>query len=410
MNELNPHNDHLTADDLQKYRTGALSVAERHRVERLLLENPLYADALDGLEMGDQQNIELNRIQGELRTRFQARVQNKKSRRLPIWLPALAASVVLALSIGLYLRLQQTTPRQPVQPPLAPNVALNETAPAVESSPMQQPVPRSPQITTRKPSPTTQKTVEARDSLSLPEKDWLANAPEPSTLNPLEPSLPITLAPESNQKQVLTAIEAAPSRAVDGQIVDENNQPLPGVSVIASQSRQQTTTDTAGRFHLARLSPNDSLQLFSVGHRTASVHLEEVYRTEVIHLKSDSTTLSEVVAVEYGKRPRRTAPAFGAKARFLPLSVVKPPANFKTYLDQNRRIPAEAKEKGITGTVRVRFRVDSDGSASQFSIVKSLGFGCDEEAIRLIQKGPRWQPAIRNGKPYAQFIEQEIVF
>ena len=47
-------NDQLTFDELRAYQSGQLKGPARHRVERLLLEDPFYADALAGLEAMQQ--------------------------------------------------------------------------------------------------------------------------------------------------------------------------------------------------------------------------------------------------------------------------------------------------------------------------------------------------------------------
>jgi TonB family protein len=70
---------------------------------------------------------------------------------------------------------------------------------------------------------------------------------------------------------------------------------------------------------------------------------------------------------------------------------------FNIYLKENLRKPTKAIENRISGRVTVEFKVDTTGEVSDFKILKSLGFGCDEEAIRLIKEGQKWFPALRYG-------------
>lgn len=63
--------------------------------------------------------------------------------------------------------------------------------------------------------------------------------------------------------------------------------------------------------------------------------------------------------------------------------------------------PADAKYKRTEGTVVVKFVVGSDGEIRDISIDKSLGDGCDEEAVRVIKEMPVWNPGILNKKHVA---------
>lgn len=68
------------------------------------------------------------------------------------------------------------------------------------------------------------------------------------------------------------------------------------------------------------------------------------------------------------------------------------------FISTNLRYPAEALEKKIEGNVFITFVVKKDGSIKDISISKSLGYGCDEEAIRLIKSMPKWRPGRQSGK------------
>jgi TonB family protein len=60
--------------------------------------------------------------------------------------------------------------------------------------------------------------------------------------------------------------------------------------------------------------------------------------------------------------------------------------------------------------VRVEFTVKADGQLSDFKIKKGLGYGCDEEAIRLIKEGPAWKPAVYQGKKVERKITVYVPF
>lgn len=61
---------------------------------------------------------------------------------------------------------------------------------------------------------------------------------------------------------------------------------------------------------------------------------------------------------------------------------------FNEYLRQNARLPTEARDHNVSGTVRLRFTINANGDSQNFVVLHSLGYGCDEEAKRLIQNWP----------------------
>lgn len=83
--------------------------------------------------------------------------------------------------------------------------------------------------------------------------------------------------------------------------------------------------------------------------------------------------------------------------------------NIGTYIARNLKFPAEAKEREIQGTVRLSFVVETDGSVSNIVIVNSVGGGCDNEAIRLLQE-THWIPAEKDGKYVRSRNYQDITF
>ncbi|HLW21255.1 MAG TPA: energy transducer TonB [Cyclobacteriaceae bacterium] len=68
------------------------------------------------------------------------------------------------------------------------------------------------------------------------------------------------------------------------------------------------------------------------------------------------------------------------------------------YLGENLRYPSAAKTKGIEGTVYVAFTVKDDGSVSDVEILRGIGGGCDEEALKVIKNSPRWEPGTQRDK------------
>lgn len=69
------------------------------------------------------------------------------------------------------------------------------------------------------------------------------------------------------------------------------------------------------------------------------------------------------------------------------------------FMAENIKYPQEAKTKGVTGVVFVAFIIEKDGSVSNVSVLRGVGAGCNEEAMRVVGKMPKWKPGENKGKP-----------
>lgn len=68
------------------------------------------------------------------------------------------------------------------------------------------------------------------------------------------------------------------------------------------------------------------------------------------------------------------------------------------YLAANINYPAQAKEMEIEGTVIAVFVINTDGSITDVELLRGIGGGCDEEALRVIQNAPNWEPGKQRGR------------
>lgn len=69
------------------------------------------------------------------------------------------------------------------------------------------------------------------------------------------------------------------------------------------------------------------------------------------------------------------------------------------FFAENIKYPQEAKDKNITGKVYVTFVVEADGSISNPRLLRDIGGGCGQEAIRVVKLMPRWKPGKNKGQP-----------
>ncbi len=68
------------------------------------------------------------------------------------------------------------------------------------------------------------------------------------------------------------------------------------------------------------------------------------------------------------------------------------------FLNNNLNYPAAARENNIQGRVILSFVIEKDGTLSQIKVVQGIGGGCDDEAIRVLKKAPKWTPGRQNGQ------------
>ncbi|WP_343705307.1 M56 family metallopeptidase [Flavobacterium sp.] len=71
---------------------------------------------------------------------------------------------------------------------------------------------------------------------------------------------------------------------------------------------------------------------------------------------------------------------------------------FYMFVGQNFKMPTEFAKQKMEGKIFMEFMVEKDGSLSEFKIVKDLGYGVGDEAVRVLKLSPKWIPATENGQ------------
>ena len=86
------------------------------------------------------------------------------------------------------------------------------------------------------------------------------------------------------------------------------------------------------------------------------------------------------------------------------------PAKLLEYVQKNLKYPLMARESDIQGRVFVGFVVEKDGSISNVRVLRGIGGGCDEEAVRVVQSLPKFKPGKQRGNPVRVQYTLPIVF
>ncbi|RDB03715.1 energy transducer TonB [Runella aurantiaca] len=82
----------------------------------------------------------------------------------------------------------------------------------------------------------------------------------------------------------------------------------------------------------------------------------------------------------------------------------------RTFLMKNLHYPSPAQRSNIQGRVYLTFTVEPDGSLSNINVIRGIGFGCDEEAIRVMKLMPKWKPGKQSGRAVRVKFTMPIVF
>jgi TonB family protein len=80
------------------------------------------------------------------------------------------------------------------------------------------------------------------------------------------------------------------------------------------------------------------------------------------------------------------------------------------FISDHTKYPPLAQNSGIQGTVYVQFLIDKTGQTSQAKVLRGIGGGCDEEAVRVVKEMPKWIPGKQNGQPVNSVYQIPVKF
>ncbi|WP_268121662.1 energy transducer TonB [Roseivirga pacifica] len=80
------------------------------------------------------------------------------------------------------------------------------------------------------------------------------------------------------------------------------------------------------------------------------------------------------------------------------------------FLLTNLQYPEQAKTKGVEGRVFLTFVVQKDGELKDLQLIRGIGGGCDEEALRVLMESPNWEPGKQRGREVATRMQVAITF
>ncbi len=411
--------------DIERYRKGEMSPVERHALEKKALDDPFLAEALEGAEelTADQFAQDVQSLNSRI-------LAQKPVKTLPLtWTLRIAAGlVVLLLSTYVIWNLSQSVVQE--KPLALKNGTDTDSATAEEDllitendtmTATEDVVTPATRLSPSAGKPVPEKSEAEKDVIQ--EADLLTE-PVTTPVRPLE--MPVTLevqpkvgdkkeelvkpvevavsrdeADDARKKQavsrvsgVATNVTPAGTRVISGKVTSaEDGTPLPGVNVIIKGSNRGAISDASGNYQLTLTDLQPTLVFSFIGLQSTEVPVGDRHEVDV-QMNLDVAQLSEVVVVGLG------TPSTGYVTPTVNLAHPETGNRaFKQYLETNIHYPQEAILNKTEGRVTIEFIVEKDGTLNDFTILRGIGSGCDEELIRLIKEGPTWVPTTKDGVP-----------
>ncbi|PVY37931.1 carboxypeptidase-like regulatory domain-containing protein [Pontibacter virosus] len=436
--------DHPSVELLEQYHGGTLPDSLHHQLERHLLDCDQCSDVLEGLAVSDAAQTESD--VRDINRRIAAKSRRQEHKSVPLYLTdwrvaAAVAMVLLSTVVVFYYNYQQVREQQSIA--VQQEKAIQEAMDLSEKSEVAaipettaeakpdtvrpgtiaavtKPLPlRTPRSRTN-PS-VSQETVILADDVeeveveidvaelteSIPDR-VIAAQPQKLAEVTVPPSPPRnTMLPESTSVakalqgrvagvQVQRRKELGPNQ-IQGKVIDQDGTPLPGVSVVVKGTTQGAATDAQGNFVLTLPDDKATLVFRYIGYETREKGVYAGTDPITMDLALDTKSLSEVVVTrQYNSNPApiiSAKPAAGHKA-------------YRQYLAENLRYTSDMPK----GRVVIRAIVTTSGSLENLEIVRGLCEACDDEAMRLVAQGPRWQPATQDGQNIRQDVRIVVRF
>ena len=189
---------------------------------------------------------------------------------------------------------------------------------------------------------------------------------------------------------------------VSGRVSGADGKALPGAQVSIRNNPEAITTSAEGNYTLVNVPKSASLVVNFIGFKPQIV---AVKGRRIIDIRmSRAVVLNKVVLTVYeGPPTSSTALSHNDDEVSTPVEQMPEfPGGINAlghYLIRNLRYPQRAKQANVSGQVFVQFLVTETGEIRELRILKGIGFGCDEEAVRAVSQMPKWKPGEQNGKP-----------
>lgn len=174
---------------------------------------------------------------------------------------------------------------------------------------------------------------------------------------------------------------------VKGFVLDAEGEPIFGATITEMNTENGVMTDFDGQFELKLVDFQNPIIVSYIGFEEVS----HIPQQDSIHqfVLVPNAQLDAVSITGYSSRERDSV------VQYLDTDISVYPKDgyeqFYKYLDEQLLYPQSAAAKQVEGIVKLRFEINENGIPQNVEVQESVGYGCDEEAIRLLKEGPNWK-------------------
>ena len=405
--------DWLDIGVLEDYLDGKLDAKTMNRVEREALEDPFVAEALAGLSESPKRSLQsISLLQKQLHERIVQHQTTKKAsvvtwQRLSI--AAAAAVMFIAVSVMFWMRennlqkeLAGRAKKVDVTISAENPVTSADTPPAVAAAPVPV-VENADQVKEKeieeaiKAAKTNTYTARTKAKPVIVQ-DRVNSAPAAQQLNEVAVVGYVAQRKQSLTGSVSSVTASALSNVLSGKVVaQEDGKPLPGVSVSMRGTNFSTVTDSNGEFKInADTSVKAGvLRADYIGFNRAEM-LAKANLPVNITLSPNNQQLNEMVVVGMAKKKEQNEDrimirGMSSISKNTIKLVSNPVGGWDKLFDYIKANNAFANEPATGQEVELSFKIDRKGNPADVKIIKGADSKYEQEAIRLIINGPKWE-------------------
>ena len=169
-------------------------------------------------------------------------------------------------------------------------------------------------------------------------------------------------------------------------------------------SSEQSLTPISSKELVSDSIGKDTLSAEEIEESTENVSQNEVTKTK------DNSSKQLQAAVTTSQEKKETVEVLNNAMVDTPVKFRGGESALLQFISQNLVYPVIAQEQEIQGSVILEFVVEKDGSIGDVKVIKSLSKECDQAAIDVVRKLPRFAPAKKQGKPVAVKFRLPIRF
>lgn len=212
----------------------------------------------------------------------------------------------------------------------------------------------------------------------------------------------------------LLDIDATTEENVEDLVIEDNETPEPSVPVEKMED-QEPKPLAADRVEQNKdVEPENKLAAVAIIDSSDELEVMDI-DTELMETSAELQTSQQGMELQSAPSTQRTAKKTSSSMT-VELEDQKEPSPaggmnaLKSFISANLKYPQEAIYNKIKGTVVLEITISKDGTVKNMETVKSIGYGCDAEAKRLITTGPNWTPAVVNGEAIESKRQVKIKF